>query len=343
MRLIGFAVVLSLGLTLAPLDANAQLPDRYVGWWKGISGKASASTTVTGRATVTKSFGHEIQQFEFKVAPDGTITGSGKAKYWFDVTSNADLLVLRRRDEAHLEGETQTVDFKIEGRMSADGHVRLTGLAQKQLSLDNDGQKQSIGAWNVFGPNEKQVKQAGRTMVIEASDLFPQINMQLAWKAAKFDCAALVKEFEFLEKKYLPFVETNIATYDQARTDPNVWKKLDVKQAQNWALQLIRKKYPKASVGAETTESPDGTWTTTFAAGEEPYPFIEDWRQQHEKYHLGKHRPDDSKMYDTKPYPEYVQWVMGNEVDAWTNVNKKLAQKHLSELKQEQQQNCGKN
>src|SRR5436309_12946419 len=138
MRVIGVVVILALGLTFTLLAAQAQLPGQYVGLWKGISGKASSSTTSTqGTATVTKSFGHEIQQFEFTVAQDGTITGSGKATYWFDVTSDANLLVLRQQAEAHLNGGTQTVDFKIEGLMSADGHVRLTGQAQKQLSLNN--------------------------------------------------------------------------------------------------------------------------------------------------------------------------------------------------------------
>ena len=97
-----------------------------MGWWRGVSGKGTASSTViSGRANVTKSFGHEIQQFEFKVAPDGTVTGYGKARYWFDVTSDADLLITRRKDEAHLEGGSQTVDFKIQGIMTPAGRIKV--------------------------------------------------------------------------------------------------------------------------------------------------------------------------------------------------------------------------
>jgi hypothetical protein len=138
-----------------PPTATGQLPGKLVGRWRGVSGRGSAKTSqATGTATVTKDFGHEVKHFEFQVAPDGTITGSGEAAYWFDVTSDADLLVIRRKDAANLEGGRQTVAFMIEGKMSPDGRVQLSSVIQQQLSLIVDGKKQGMNAWNVFGPEE---------------------------------------------------------------------------------------------------------------------------------------------------------------------------------------------
>jgi hypothetical protein len=67
--------------------ASAGVPAQLVGKWRGLAGTGEAKSVEQVRtATVTKDFGHLVDEFEFEVAEDGAITGSGKATYWFNVT-----------------------------------------------------------------------------------------------------------------------------------------------------------------------------------------------------------------------------------------------------------------
>lgn len=163
-----------------------RVPQNYLGKWRGISGKGEANLRQqTGRAVVIRDLGHIIDEFEFEVAEDGTITGSGKATYWFNVSSQADLIVTRIGPTAYLEGGTQTLDFKIEGKMTPEGKVQLRAVPQGDLNLINAGNRQTIGAWNVFGPYEEQVRAEGCKPFVESSRMIEKIGMKLAWKAEK--------------------------------------------------------------------------------------------------------------------------------------------------------------
>jgi N-acetylmuramoyl-L-alanine amidase len=170
-----------------------QIPPQYVGKWEGILGKGEAKSVQQVRtATVTKDFGHIIEEFEFEVADDGAITGSGKAKYWFNVSSETDLIVTRITPTAYLEGNTQTLDFTIEGQMTPEGKVKLRAVPQRELTLINAGDRQTMGAWNVFGPFEEEVHQVDCKPALQASRLIDQLGMKLEWTAERkcgIDCA----------------------------------------------------------------------------------------------------------------------------------------------------------
>jgi len=169
-----------------------QIPQKYIGKWKGVSGKMEASDAgQTGTATTKRDLGNIIEEFEFEVKEDGKITGQGKAKYWFNVSAQADLLVTKVGPTAYLEGGAQTLNFKIEGEMKPDGKVKLAATPEGTLTLINAGKRGKMDAWNVFGPYEHPVSQEGCKTVIDASNLIlgPPITMKIAWKAER-DCKA---------------------------------------------------------------------------------------------------------------------------------------------------------
>lgn len=172
--------------------ASAGVPAQLVGKWRGLAGTGEAKSVEQVRtATVTKDFGHLVDEFEFEVAEDGAITGSGKATYWFNVTSETDLIVTRITPTAHLEGKTQSVEFDIEGRMTPEGSIQLRALPRAELVLINAGDRQTMGAWNVFGPFEEQVAAEECKPAVRADRVIDQLGMKLAWSAERncgIDC-----------------------------------------------------------------------------------------------------------------------------------------------------------
>jgi hypothetical protein len=172
--------------------ASAGVPAQLVGKWRGLTGTGEAKSVEQVRtATVTKDFGHLVDEFEFEVAEDGAITGSGKATYWFNVTSETDLIVTRITPTAHLEGKTQSVEFDIEGRMTPEGSIQLRALPRAELVLINAGDRQTMGAWNVFGPFEEQVAADECKPAVRADRVIDPLGMKLAWSAERncgIDC-----------------------------------------------------------------------------------------------------------------------------------------------------------
>ncbi len=191
----GFYTVITMLLVWSwPISAAEQLPRKYIGKWKGVSGKMEASDAgQTGTALTKRDLGHTLEEFEFEVKEDGSIHGTGKAKYWFNVSAQADLLVTKVGPTAYLEGGTQVREFKIQGQMKPDGKVKLNGTPQAALVLINAGSRGTMGAWNVFGPQEFQVGQEGCMTVISGTKLIsgPPIDMKIEWKAqrnCRVDC-----------------------------------------------------------------------------------------------------------------------------------------------------------
>jgi hypothetical protein len=137
-------------------------------------------------ATTKRDLGHTITKFEFEVAADGTIQGSGKATHWFNVFAQADLIVTKVGPSAQLENGSQSLDFKIEGKITPEGKIKLTSVPQGTLTLINAGKRGPMDAWNVFGPHEHQVKDECKP-VIDVSDTIPgpPILMKIQWKAEK--------------------------------------------------------------------------------------------------------------------------------------------------------------
>ena len=173
----------------APGASSAgNVPKGYVGKWKGVRGKATANSRGrVGTAIVNKDFGHVIDKFEFEVAEDGTISGTGTATYWFDITADADLIVTRAAPEAHLEGKSQAVTFKITGKM-VPGRAELTATPDEELVLINAGKRTTMGAWNVFGPGRVLVSKTDKGLEIGASRVIEELGMKLEWEARKVAC-----------------------------------------------------------------------------------------------------------------------------------------------------------
>ena len=192
-RCLSFVVAVLVVATPCSLGADP-IPRKYVGKWKGVSGKMEASDTgQTGTAVTKRDLGHVVEEFEFEIDENGAIEGTGKAKYWFNVSAQANLIVTQVGPTAFLEGGTQVRDFKITGEMKADGKVRLDGTPTTDLVLINAGKRGKLGAWNVFGPQEFQVSREDCTDVISGTNLIapPPIAMKIEWKArrlCKVDC-----------------------------------------------------------------------------------------------------------------------------------------------------------
>lgn len=190
------SVVLSVVLLPFTLTAAASgnIPAKWVGKWKGLSGKMEAADKgQTGTAVTSRDLGHLIEEFEFEVSEDGSVEGKGKAKYWFNVASQADLLVTKVGPTAYLEGGTQVREFEITGTLTADGKLTLDGTPGTDLVLINAGKRSTLGAWNVFGPNAAQIRNEDCQQVANGDHVIagPPITMKIAWKAqraCKVDC-----------------------------------------------------------------------------------------------------------------------------------------------------------
>ncbi|MCI0447059.1 N-acetylmuramoyl-L-alanine amidase [bacterium] len=173
-------------IPVAVYSAN-EIPQKYIGKWKGISGKMEGSDQGQVRTATTKrDLGHTITEFEFEVASDGSIQGTGKATHWFNVSAQADLIVTKVGPSAHLDGGSQSLDFKIEGKITPEGKIKLHSIPQGTLTLINAGKRGPMDAWNVFGPYEHQVQEECKP-VIDVSDTIPgpPILMKVQWKAEK--------------------------------------------------------------------------------------------------------------------------------------------------------------
>jgi hypothetical protein len=173
---------------VSPGPPGSDIPRMYVGQWTGGRGKATSVTRgQVGRSWTTKDLGHQINNFEFKVAKDGTVTGTGTATYWFDISSDIDMNLIAMAPEAHLDKHLQHVDFTITGQVSGDATVELSAEPRKGLTLINSGDKSAMGAWNVFGGVVGKVERGDQGLVVRASDTVDPkgLKMKLDWKAKK--------------------------------------------------------------------------------------------------------------------------------------------------------------
>lgn len=130
-------------------------PPEAVGRWQGVS--ASGALTFAGvkdDARASVDMGHQVRGFDLAVDAEGKVSGQGKAIYRMNVSGGARFnpVPVPIGASAALVGGTQTVPFKIEGRVCSDGSTRLWTGALPQLRLDNAGKIQDIGAWAIFPP-----------------------------------------------------------------------------------------------------------------------------------------------------------------------------------------------
>jgi hypothetical protein len=183
---------------LVPAAAPSQeprppIPSRFVGKWIGESGMGESFTRrQTGTAAVITEFGHTIDRFEFDVAADGRVTGSGTATYRFSAQASANLIAAGISLSSELAGKTQKVDFTIKGTMSRYGRLQLDATPSQQLTLINAGQRQAMPAWNVFGGIDAEVELSGNRLMADAFGVtvIAGKTTKIAWRAktqATFD------------------------------------------------------------------------------------------------------------------------------------------------------------
>ncbi|MGH9399855.1 MAG: N-acetylmuramoyl-L-alanine amidase [Thermoanaerobaculia bacterium] len=190
---LGVLIILLLASSSPALVAG-QIPRKWIGTWKGVSGEMEGSDTgQTGTATTKRDLGHVIEKFELEVAEDGSIKGTGTAKYWFNVAAQANLIVATVGPTAQLEGGFQARDFDITGEVKPDGTVSLDGTPKSDLVLINAGKRGPMGAWNVFGASRFKIREEGCKTVVFGTLLIPgpPIAMKLKWRAernCKADC-----------------------------------------------------------------------------------------------------------------------------------------------------------
>ena len=110
-----FIVTLVIGVCHS--QEKSPIPQKYLGKWRGIEGEARLRERRQEGIKFTEiDLGFIINQFEFDVAEDGKITGSGSATYWFNVHGGAGgPAPFNIQAESHLEGGQQMVKFSIVG------------------------------------------------------------------------------------------------------------------------------------------------------------------------------------------------------------------------------------
>lgn len=204
---------------LPPPEEGGRIPKAYVGRWQGSGWHRSKRHVKVRQADALHDMGAVINHFEIDVAEDGKITGKGKASYWFDVSSDADLVMARQAPCEHLEGNVQHVDFDIRGAMTADGKMRLEARPSRNLKrVNSTGGLVDYDAWNVFVRVEGQA-QPGGELWVKAAGVLEQLNMPIVWKAKKARYKLEV-ELKGVVKQNGAIVETNYANwYPQAAKD----------------------------------------------------------------------------------------------------------------------------
>ncbi len=200
-----------------PFDGNGklpapgpqgQIPKVYVGWWKGSGRELSKRQTKIGRTDALVDMGALIDQFEIEVADTGKVKGTGKATYWFDVSSDAKIMMAARAPYSHLAGNTEQVDFDITGTMSAEGKLKLIAAPKRDLTLINGGNRSAMGSWNVFGGIEGTVQPGGQELAVKATGTVDALKMKIDWKARK-PAYQVVVEIKGVVKKNGVDVPTN--------------------------------------------------------------------------------------------------------------------------------------
>lgn len=200
------------------------IPKIWVGKWEGSGRERSKRQTKIGTADVLVDLGAILDEIVLDVADNGKVTGTGRATYWFDVSSDANLILARQAPYAHLEGNIQQVDFDVSGTMSADGKLKLKAAPRKDLKrIDTGGKAGTQGAWNVFGGIEATV-QPGAIPIAKASGTVEALNMKIDWHVKR---KALAVRGRVLHRIYVPkgndkgnFIDIN--STDWAKIGPRV-------------------------------------------------------------------------------------------------------------------------
>ena len=146
---------------------------------------AFSQRTKAGGGMVDESIGHEALNFTFKVDKHGYVSGKGKATYHFDVKVYSVAFPDQIGDHAYLVGGSQRRAFQVQGRSCPDGKIAVESTNTADLLLYDGAKQTSIGAWNVFPPEDAQIVEKDKRLSITASTYVKKIRMRMRWKASK--------------------------------------------------------------------------------------------------------------------------------------------------------------
>jgi hypothetical protein len=172
-------------LTASSLSGES-LPVEYTGDWSvlyALGNITSSQRTKGGGGMVDEDIGHEALNFVAKVDKHGYVSGKGKAIYHFDVKAYSIAFPGQVSAHAYLVGGRQQRVFAVEGRVCQDGKLRVASTHTPDLLLF-DGQRQtSIGAWNIFPPEDGQIIEQDKHLYVIADTYVKRIKMHMRWEA----------------------------------------------------------------------------------------------------------------------------------------------------------------
>ncbi len=213
--------------------SGESVPVAYTGDWNvyyALGNIAFSQRTKAGGGMVDESIGHEALNFTFNVDKHGYVSGKGKAIYHFDVKAYSIAFPDQVGDHAYLVGARQSRAFAVQGRACQDGKIQVESTNTADLLLYDGAKQTSIGAWNVFPPDDGQITESDKHLSIVAKTYVKQIRMQMSWKASKcitFDLGehrdgggstATSETQANGPTEEIPITSTSIITY----TNPNV-------------------------------------------------------------------------------------------------------------------------
>jgi Hedgehog amino-terminal signalling domain len=209
------------------------IPAEYTGDWNvayALGDIAFTQRTKAGGGMVDEDIGHEALNFTFNVDKHGYASGKSKAIFHFDVKAYSVAFPDQVSAHAYLVGNRQRRVFTIQGRACGDGKIRIESTKVPDLLLFDGAAQKSIGAWNIFPPQDETIAEVDKHLTITSTAYVKQIKMHLKWKASKCITFALGEHRDAAGNKEtaettangpfatLPITDTSIITY----TNPNV-------------------------------------------------------------------------------------------------------------------------
>ena len=164
-------------------------------------------------------------QLSFNVDKHGYVSGKSKAIFHFDVKAYSVAFPDQVSAHAYLVGNRQRRVFTIQGRACGDGKIRIESTKVPDLLLFDGAAQKSIGAWNIFPPQDETIAEVDKHLNITSTAYVKRIKMHMKWKASKCITFALGEHRDAAGNKdaaetaangpfaTLPITDTSIITY----------------------------------------------------------------------------------------------------------------------------------
>src|SRR6185437_658555 len=162
--------------------SSESIPAEYTGDWNvayALGDITSSQRTKAGGGIVDEDIGHEALNFTFNVDKHGYASGKGKAIYHFDVKAYSVAFPDQVSAHAYLVGNRQRRVFTLQGRACGDGKIRVESTKVPDLLLFNGTAQTSIGAWNIFPPQDETIAEVDKHLTITSTAYVKPIKMHM--------------------------------------------------------------------------------------------------------------------------------------------------------------------